>query len=896
MKTVKPTVLGLLTRPFEYRRKFHLGVAVTAFVPLGDQPALLAETVMWPFLSGELPPDQPLDAIIPKAGAEFLAIAQAHAPAGAAVPALRVGIKLGTLTKTLGVFGERYFLDERPTEPKPFTTLPIDWAHAYGGPDIADNPLGLGAEPVETPAGRLLPIANILATAPGAPYRVPAGFAPLDQMWPSRARYAGTYGEAWLQEDFPGFPRDMDWRFFNTAPPDQQFPGMLRGDEDYALENLHPERPLLTGRLPGIAPRLFLRRKGGAALEEVPLGLTTVWFFPHQLRLVLVHHGRADLREEDGADIELALLGADRLGAPRPAAEYAEVLARRLDRNTGILLALQDDLLVPAELVVPDPALAESAAGMQREDLRTARQRRRMERAYAKKTAELVAAGVDPAQIPPLPEPIPVPGAADIPALAAHYKAMAETTKAGMMAQAQAAQAKAEPRFVQPGQNLQAILAQAGGKPKGPPTQAAAPDPAQRLAALRGKLLQMEATPPPAPGATWPEPLEPFDPAALQAARLADIDKAQAELAPPGDGKTLQEKQRDAYRITAHLQSPADRRPDQREELRRLIAADPGQARAAYDFSGADLAGLDLSGRDLSGICLDGADLSGCNFTGTKLVHAVLAHATLQGCTFDGADLTGANLGQSRCTAASFRNACLREAILQSADLRRASFAGADLEQARLLDALLEASDFSAARAPGLLIMKTMLKNWHAPGIQLEKAKFLEVDLTGADFSGAAMRKTVFLGCSLDQARFTGADLRKAVFVKDSTARGADFAQANLAGANLRETALDGADFSGANMPGADFSGAMLNHAKLPRVNATGARFTAAQMAQAALTHGNFYKADLARADLRGTDLSEAGLTEANLPRVILDTSSRTTGIITTRMRYLPRYLPPETA
>ena len=78
-------------------------------------------------------------------------------------------------------------------------------------------------------------------------------------------------------------------------------------------------------------PRAFLVRKGQAdSFEEVPLSLTTVWFFPHRERLVVVYHGQARLAEEDASDIERAVLGADRLGALRPAADFHAVMMLRV--------------------------------------------------------------------------------------------------------------------------------------------------------------------------------------------------------------------------------------------------------------------------------------------------------------------------------------------------------------------------------------------------------------------------------------------------------------------------------------------------------------------------------------------------------------------------------------
>ena len=89
--------------------------------------------------------------------------------------------------------------------------------------------------------------------------------------------------------------------------------------------------PQLRGRLPGVAPRLFIARRGNEdTLEEVALGLTTVWFFPHRELAVLIHHGSVDITEEDGRDVARLVLGADFRGAMRPAEHFRSVMMARL--------------------------------------------------------------------------------------------------------------------------------------------------------------------------------------------------------------------------------------------------------------------------------------------------------------------------------------------------------------------------------------------------------------------------------------------------------------------------------------------------------------------------------------------------------------------------------------
>lgn len=84
----------------------------------------------------------------------------------------------------------------------------------------------------------------------------PAGFGPIDTMRPQRTRYQGTYDETWLKTQFPAVAADTDWRFFNTAPEDQQQDHPFTGTEDYAFVNLHPTQPHLEGKLRASRARL----------------------------------------------------------------------------------------------------------------------------------------------------------------------------------------------------------------------------------------------------------------------------------------------------------------------------------------------------------------------------------------------------------------------------------------------------------------------------------------------------------------------------------------------------------------------------------------------------------------------------------------------------------------
>lgn len=881
MKVIKPQTLSLLSRPFEFKREFWLGLAVIAFLPAGTTPLLLKESALWPFLAEELPPDQPLDAVIPKITPEFLAIAHAFAPEGAPASQVRTGIQLGPVIKMLDVFGDRILDRDRSgariSNPVPFTRMTIDWTRAYGGGGFADNPLGKGVTPLDGSDGRVFPVQNVINPKLGRDgVRIPASYGPVDQVWPVRANLTGTYDDAWLKQDFPGFARDIDWRFFNTAPADQWLPEHLNGDETYAFKHLHPDQPLLKGRLPGMAPRLFLVRKTpeeGGEFEEVPLSLTTVWFFPHRERVVLVHHGQARLAEEDGSDIARAVVGADQSNALRSVEHFHAVMVKRADTKGGMMHALRDSDLVPAEWLVPDPAM-EMPEEEKAQLLQVfARPRKRAEQANAAAREKMKAQGLDPDKYPASvmpPEPT-IPTIDDLPAILAAAQEEMAAHKAKSEADIATKKAEVTKQLAAAGLPDAEIQARLQPKPQGPPAFSAAgvrADMAAQITAMRARG----------------QPTQALEAHLAEPDLAAQLDSAEAAM-------------RNGYRHVAHHQGPPDALPaDRSAEIRRLISGDTAAARALYDLHGADLSGLDLSGLDLSGVCLDGANLEGTSFAGAKLVNTVLAHARMQGCVFTGADLSGANLGKAKLKGATLKQAVLKKAVLAGADLTNASFAGANLEGADLNEIITDGVDLSGVNAAGILAMKLSLPGLRAPGIVLTKAKFLECNLQGADLTGATLDRAVFLQCNLVGIRLGGARMRKVVFVKECSLLGANLAGADLTEANLRETNLRGANLNSAIIEQADLSGADLSNALMTYVRASSSRMVAADLRRADLRLGDFAKADLARADLRGANLTGMSAYEANLPRAKLDAETRRGGIFRKRMRYLPVYEPPEAA
>lgn len=182
----------------------------------------------------------------------------AFAPAGGPVSEMDVRVQVGTQGVALRIFGDRVWERRlggrvRPSAPAPFVEMPLVWERAYGGVAAGTrearptfeprNPVGRGFEiDQEAAIGRPLPNLEdheALLSSPSDRPR-PVGVGPIARHWLPRARWAGTYDEAWRRQRAPFWPDDFDERFFCSAPAPLQVSPHLGGGEAVVLEGLHP--------------------------------------------------------------------------------------------------------------------------------------------------------------------------------------------------------------------------------------------------------------------------------------------------------------------------------------------------------------------------------------------------------------------------------------------------------------------------------------------------------------------------------------------------------------------------------------------------------------------------------------------------------------------------------
>jgi len=212
---------------------------------------------------------------------DVLLLGSAFAPAGRSAERVQVGLKLGPITKTFQVIGDRLWQVGNSIRPghyiRPFERMPISYDRAFGGvdnfhPDPSRhsayplNPIGRG---YHAELGRTLvdgtPMPNTEemkkpVKKPDGNYR-PMAFGPIGRGWMPRLRFAGTYDQDWLDNVFPFLPADFRDDYYQFAPVDQQLPYPAGGEEVFLL-NLTPAGRT-DFRLPQIdMPIVFFSKQG----------------------------------------------------------------------------------------------------------------------------------------------------------------------------------------------------------------------------------------------------------------------------------------------------------------------------------------------------------------------------------------------------------------------------------------------------------------------------------------------------------------------------------------------------------------------------------------------------------------------------------------------------------
>jgi len=198
-------------------------------------------------------------------------VGHCFAPERSRVTSVVTRLKVGSIDKRIEVVGARTWKGGKLTPGEPFDRASVGYESSAGGQSTS-NPSGIPATSTKIP---------MLQPPGGGPKRPgdrvpPIGFGPVAPDWPQRKASLRRH-PGWSVAELAGgpLPPDIDERFFNSAPVDQQLDQILP-DEALLLENLHPRYPRLETRLPGLSPHAFVDRPG-VDPASLPMRLDTLW-------------------------------------------------------------------------------------------------------------------------------------------------------------------------------------------------------------------------------------------------------------------------------------------------------------------------------------------------------------------------------------------------------------------------------------------------------------------------------------------------------------------------------------------------------------------------------------------------------------------------------------------
>ena len=596
-------------------------------------------------------------------------VVHAAAHGGGGKTLVPVTIEVGGSVVELVAMGPRQFQSQGiPGPPADLESLPLRWGYAFGGPGVAENPIGTGAAPGSSPP-RIEEAGALMRAFGDRPS--PAGVAPVPSTWPIRTRLLGTFDSAWEQERWPHLPMDFDPEHHQSAAPKLRLDSLGSGAR-VRLTNVRPGGAPLIFTLPDIAPRAFVFREGHEPLA-LSLRLDTVTIDVEAGKVFLVWRANYEIavrarpaerievvRESTqsplSADAILALLavGRDPTWAERVRAvsDPLPVTVREIEKRFVLAAETHARSAEPSEDRSPVPL---DAAALERL-VRDGRSLRGRDLTRAK------LAGADLRNLD-------MRGAILRGATLTGARLDGANLEGAVLSQARASQVKLDGASLRRADFAYADLSQASFRGAHVDNASFARaelemsvfDGAKGNAAsfIGARMSKVSADAAELPKADYTD------------ARLEESRFRKADL----EGATFQETDASSACFD-----------DSRLQNVRFELARCGSA----SFERADARGSTWDAADLTGASLARAELGGAVFGATTLISANLQAVRAESARFREADLTGSDLRDAHLKGASFESACLNGALLERANLDEANLTLASLTGARLDGTFLE--------------------------------------------------------------------------------------------------------------------------------------------------------------------------------------------------------------
>ena len=840
MKIVKPLHLSVLQRPFTSQGQHHLGVSVLVLADMEETPHLSPEPKLWQLVNEELTTGGGLlDLAIPKNCAEFLATGYGYTHHQNDKTTCAVKIQLDTLEKTLIVTGDRHWVNDHPTAPLPFTKMGLGWNNAFGGPQFAENPHGIGAKPEQLNPSSLQRLPNI--ESPQArltashQHILPVSFDAIGITNPRRFTHMGkNYDADWLENEFPGFANDIDWRLFNMAESDQQFPqyNELPPQANYCIWNMHPTKPFQQGKLPAWQARCFVNslRNGEEKFEEITMRHTTVWFFPHREQMALIYQGSIRISEDDATDILELMPALEIINQPRSTIHYYQVLQQRLDKEKGALFSFREKDLLPETAIDSQlDAYSSNEQSPMHENISNFERHQREH--YRLKLAQ---EGKDIEKLFPSREETTAPSIEQLPDYATKLKQRADELKLQTHNMGRADLIFSE-------------------KPTNSDTSFSGAENYHQQLNLLYKGSKSD-------------------------------EKSEIRV---------EEALYQSYLMSAQTQEPAVRVTGNtitiiRNYVSAVMTRDKNLS--GIDLTGADLADMDLRHANLRGTLLEHANLSGCNLEYASLQEAMLARADLTNANLSHTNLERASLALAQCENTNFTASCLNETNIQKTLFKNSKFSEAFLENLLADQTIFIRCLFLRAQITNTTFLELELDAMNFTEAQMKKVSFIKCNLREFNCSHARIESSCWIETQAIGSRFHAAHLLSCSFTAGSNLTQADFSDATLKQCNLRQMPLHQSSFERARLDNSDLSQAQLTDAHLQHLDGSGSLFIRSDFSESRLINTNLIGAIMQKCILNGADLREANLFRADISQSHFDDMTRWDGAYTHSTKMQPHF------
>jgi uncharacterized protein YjbI with pentapeptide repeats len=898
---IQPLDLEAGYRTFSFNNKHHLVVTLKLYFPLlGGNPLLFCDAYQE---MSKL--DTPfLDEGLPKLAAEFFTVGNAISPQEKPVSALTVSTECAGIKKELNVVGDRYWMGglTGTSSAIPFTKMALNWDNAFGGKGHPLNPAGKGIEKEKTDIGEdliLMPnveythkmMTNKGQTPPAASYMPHL----IDH--PERSKYLGTYNDEWLATCFPGYPKDFNFKAFNCASSDQQFPSRLHGGENFELQNLHSEYSLLQGTIPKFNARAFVIKPDikvenlqESDLKEIKTHIDTITFFPNQLMGMVVYRGTLEVNNSDASDYKHLLCAYECQNVQaRDKNHYFKSLVGRLHPDLNMQYALTTKDLIPDDIPcgmarltqqesAPTFLLADHMQKKLEETLSeklSDTQQQLIELIEQQKKQDLDTRLIEE-QLENLKNPIKdewqikfekvieklVPTTSDsgeVDLQKIDFKAFDELTKLSEE-YADFQKNKAQEQLQQQVQN-------------------ALDNGNESLANSLDGVLQKFSLPPELPRVSDPEiKLNELKAAFGQQGEDVDLIELEDKL------KLAYNSQIESYKMGAHMMDMgtpplASQAKTLKETV--LIAIKNGEKLEHHD-----LAGIDFSGENLRGVDFSNCYLEQCNFSRTNLQGANLNGAIAARCDFSYANLSSASLTSSNIGACNFNHCDLSHAKTDGCEYGKSDFSYATLTNVNFsnclntLEVCFHKSDLSGVLFGEATFIETNFRGANLSECQMVSSTFQKCDLGACHGKQVQLQGSNFIDSNLSFCNFIKSDLTNCRFLDNSSLNESKFLDCILADATLRDVTVERCEFINTTLSGCDFSDSSakysifngcytlnslfiktdLSHADLSNTNFMFSNFLQANLSQANLSRSNFYGCEFMGAMVAKTDFSRSNL------------------------------------